>query len=100
MPMVELVRRVSIRVECTLSRCSLSEDEIGEYGAASALLQGWGGDLPDGGKIVVGTSQNDLEDLDKPRDISNIRPVTSICKHRKILKRFLFGYHFDPTSWA
>ena len=40
------------------------------------------------------------KDVDRPRDVHNLRPITLIGMHRKIFERLLLTHHFDHASWA
>jgi hypothetical protein len=40
------------------------------------------------------------KDIDKPRDVNNVRPITLIGMHRKVFERLLLTHHFDRAGWA
>jgi hypothetical protein len=40
------------------------------------------------------------KDIDKSRDVNNVRPITLIGMHRKIFERLLLTHHFDRAGWA
>jgi hypothetical protein len=40
------------------------------------------------------------KDVNRTRDVDNVRPITLICMHRKLFERLLLVHSFDSTSWA
>jgi hypothetical protein len=40
------------------------------------------------------------KDIDKPRDVNNVRPITLVGMHRKVFERLLLTHHFDRAGWA
>jgi hypothetical protein len=40
------------------------------------------------------------KDVNRPRDVDNVRPITLICMHRKLFERLLLVHFFDKSGWA
>ena len=40
------------------------------------------------------------KDINTPRDVNNVRPITLVGIQRKIFKRLLLVHHFDRAGWA
>jgi len=40
------------------------------------------------------------KDVNRPRDVNNVRPITLICMHRKLFKRLLLIHFFNKSGWA
>ena len=40
------------------------------------------------------------KDVNKSRDVDNVRPITLIGMHRKIFERLVLVHHFDRAGWA
>jgi hypothetical protein len=54
------------------------------------------------GSIPVPWNSTDIhivtKDVNRPRDIDNVRPITLICMYRKLFERLLLIYFFDKSG--